>query len=369
MLRLVLADDEKTSRDCIVNFTDWASHGIEIVGIASDGIEAYDLVRSLVPDIVIMDIQMPAMSGLEVIEKCVSEEALNNVVFIIVSSYDNFEYAKQALHLGVEEYLLKPFFPDEFISAIYKAANRINYVSQFSTAASGKQTLSVRDQMMIPGSAFTSDISYPAQYEKQLLSALNACDDKATGYLHSFFRAVTAGNPDPDKQKSCYTILYVELYRFASLHNIALNGLRTFHRFEEEDHAGIVRYLQRELESTCSLIKAQLLESGSGSKIVRDAVAYIEEHYAEDLNLETVSRHVFVTPSYLSSLFRQNAGLSFIEYINSVRIEKSKELMKKEPHLKNYELAMRVGFSPKYYAQVFKLVEGKTVSEYRRTLG
>ena len=109
MLRLVIADDEKFTRDCIVDFTDWSRHGIEIVGVANDGLEAFDMLLKLKPDIAILDIQMPGITGLDVIEKLKGKGL--DTVFIVVSSFDSFEYARKAVHLGVEEYLLKPFLP------------------------------------------------------------------------------------------------------------------------------------------------------------------------------------------------------------------------------------------------------------------
>lgn len=91
-----------------------------------DGFEAYRVIRELRPDIVLIDIEMPGMTGLDVIKKIKSEDV--GTVFIISSSYQEFSYAQDALRLDVEDYLLKPFLPGDVCSAIYKAARRLEFL-------------------------------------------------------------------------------------------------------------------------------------------------------------------------------------------------------------------------------------------------
>lgn len=121
MLRLLIADDEKDARDKTVRCIDKLQNGFTVVGTASDGYEAYQQICTLRPDIVLIDIAMPGLSGLDVIKR-VKKEALP-AVFIIISSYQEFSYARDALRLEVEDYLLKPFLPADVCNAVYKAAS------------------------------------------------------------------------------------------------------------------------------------------------------------------------------------------------------------------------------------------------------
>ena len=366
MLRLVIADDEKFTRDCIVDFTDWAQHGVEIVGVASDGWEAFRLLSDLKPDIAILDIQMPGITGLEVIEKLKGSGL--DTVFIIVSSFENFEYARTAVHLGVEEYLLKPFLPDEFLSAIYKAAEHLRYLRGLVSPTSSPLT-PVSGALPISRSNFslTADVDYPVQKEKALIEALQVgTKEDVLSQLEEFSQAVVHGNSEGEKRSSCYLILYVELYRFCSLHNIVLSrdfsSQPPFQSFEEAEH-----HLLDYLRKTCKIIYKTLSQQRSSSYLVKRALEYIKQHYTEDLSLEIVAESIFVSPSYLSSLFRQNIGKTYIEYLNGFRISKAKEIMQKHPHLKNYEIAEKLGYSPKYFAQIFKQIEGITLSDYRQS--
>ena len=110
--KVVLVDDEITIREGFKRLFDWEAHGCEIVGEAADGVAAINVVDSLHPDIVIMDINMPLMNGLEVIQ--VLKRKYPRIAFIIVSGYDDFEYCREALRLKIVDYILKLVNFEEF---------------------------------------------------------------------------------------------------------------------------------------------------------------------------------------------------------------------------------------------------------------
>ena len=114
MLKLIIADDERIIRESISKMIDWSSLGIELIGLCSDGIEAYNMILDECPDIVLTDIRMPGLSGLELIEK-ISQTDLN-IQFILLSGFGEFEYAKQAMRFRVHHYLLKPCNEDQINS-------------------------------------------------------------------------------------------------------------------------------------------------------------------------------------------------------------------------------------------------------------
>lgn len=115
-LTVLLVDDEIKIREGFKRLFDWAEHGCEIVGEAADGMEAINQIELLKPDIVIMDINIPIMSGLKVIE--LSRMKYPSMAFIIVSGYDDFAYCRQALRLQITDYILKPVNFEEFGTCI-----------------------------------------------------------------------------------------------------------------------------------------------------------------------------------------------------------------------------------------------------------
>ncbi len=125
LLKLLIAEDEALERKALrFLLNKYFSESIEIVDEVSNGRDAVDKAILLKPHIVLMDIHMPIMEGLEassIIKKnCIETE------FIILTAFNYFDYAKKAIHIGVSDYLLKPFSNDEFVSSLNKVINKIN---------------------------------------------------------------------------------------------------------------------------------------------------------------------------------------------------------------------------------------------------
>lgn len=120
MLKLIIADDERVIRETISRLIDWESLGIVLTGLCSNGLEAYDMIIDESPDIVMTDIKMPGMGGLDLIKKI--NEANPDTRFIILSGYGEFEYAKEAMKYGVKHYILKPCNEKQITESILEAS-------------------------------------------------------------------------------------------------------------------------------------------------------------------------------------------------------------------------------------------------------
>ena len=115
-LRVLLVDDEIMIREGFKRLFDWEAHDCEVVGEAADGMEALAKLDALEPDIAIMDINIPIMNGLKVIQ--LSRIKHPNTAFVIVSGYDDFAYCREALRLQITDYILKPVNYEEFGTCI-----------------------------------------------------------------------------------------------------------------------------------------------------------------------------------------------------------------------------------------------------------
>ena len=115
-LRVLLVDDEIMIREGFKRLFDWEAHGCQVVGEAADGMEALAKLDSLQPDIAIMDINIPILNGLKVIQ--MSRLKHPDTAFVIVSGYDDFSYCREALHLKITDYILKPVNYEEFGTCI-----------------------------------------------------------------------------------------------------------------------------------------------------------------------------------------------------------------------------------------------------------
>ncbi len=118
MTSVMIVDDEKYVRQGIINETDWDLIGCEVVAEAPNGEIAYELAIKHRPDLIISDIKMPKMNGIELARKV--HERFPNTKIIFLTAYDEFEYARAAIKLGVSDYLLKPFKDGELEGSVQK---------------------------------------------------------------------------------------------------------------------------------------------------------------------------------------------------------------------------------------------------------
>lgn len=115
-IRVLLVDDEIVIREGFKKLFDWEAHDCKVVGEAADGMEALTQIDTLIPDVVIMDINIPIMNGLKVIQ--MSRIKHPDMAFVVVSGYDDFSYCREALRLQITDYILKPVNYEEFGSCI-----------------------------------------------------------------------------------------------------------------------------------------------------------------------------------------------------------------------------------------------------------
>lgn len=125
-MKILLLDDEYYFRQALKNMLEESSLEYQICGEAKDGVEGLRLMEETKPDIVLADINLPQLNGLEFIER--AKKLYPKMGIIIISGYDRFEYAKKAIALGVDDYLLKPISREELNSALQKTVTRIRKV-------------------------------------------------------------------------------------------------------------------------------------------------------------------------------------------------------------------------------------------------
>lgn len=133
MLKVVVIEDEELVRRGIVMAVDWASVDCEVVGEASNGEAGLELIARERPDIVVTDIRMPRMDGLEMLRR-LREEGCGASV-ILLTAYSDFTYAQSALKLGAVDYLLKPFHDGELEETIARIRSRAQAAAPAAPAA------------------------------------------------------------------------------------------------------------------------------------------------------------------------------------------------------------------------------------------
>lgn len=164
MYSVILVDDEVFTRKGLMKLIDWEACGFQVVDEADNGEDALELILRLRPDLVITDIRMPVLDGMELIRRIVEENEASPV-FIIISGYDDFKYAQQAVRYGVHDFIVKPIDEHEFSGALRKLNDRLGRLREER----------VRHDRLLSGAMIESlilgevDDSFIAEWEQRLM--------------------------------------------------------------------------------------------------------------------------------------------------------------------------------------------------------
>ena len=397
MWKVMIADDEPKIRRGLRTTIERLRPDMKVVAEAEDGEMALALVQKETPDILMIDIRMPFLNGLELIEKI--NGVLSDCIIIVVSGHDEFEYARRALQLKVFEYVLKPVPQEVLTSVLARAAETL--------AATRRQTQYVawaRDQlernMPLLREQFLRDwvrarLS-PLEISEQLqFLGMDTTGGLAMAVIHVVERMAAAQSGERERRLALYAVRSVVEESFADF---------SPRWIFMDDHDDIVvlarsrggpawaeaaaRIDARVVPSICqALIVAQAVvedtlhgvteahEALSGEVSARSghqslvllAQKYIDAHYrTPSLALEEVAASMQISPGYLSRLLKRETGFSFVDYLTRVRITKAMQIMN-DPAVKVYEVAEAVGYQSQHYcSRAFKRVFGRSPVEYRK---
>ncbi len=147
MYRVMIIDDEMSARRLLQASIDWKALEMEVVGEAASGIEAINTIDELRPDIVFVDISMPFMNGIEFTR--IATERYTDLVIIILTGFDDFEYARQCVRLPVVEYMLKPFVRHEVTEVLTRIKEKLDSHQAHTQAIARDITPTDIEQIML----------------------------------------------------------------------------------------------------------------------------------------------------------------------------------------------------------------------------
>ena len=337
--RLVVIDDEYIVITGISAIIERENLGCTIIGTAEDGIHALEVIRETKPDVVITDIRIPGMDGLSLIEEC--REFLPDTAYIVISGYTEFEYARRALSLGVKEYIDKPVTIEKLTAAIRKLDR---------DAADGADNASgqINAQMKIVVRAIMDED--PSGYTRAMKELFGILEDFSAspeifrGEIFKNLAAVMEIFSEQNKASGkSFKISYSDMEQYASFEDIR-------------------KYAEKAAELPASYMQGE--KTGSRHRIVREMLQYIDDNYSRDFGLNELADVTHMNPAYLSILFKEEAGQSFVKYLTSFRMKKAKELL--DEGYKVVEVSDMVGYNNyRYFCDIFKRLENMTPNEYK----
>lgn len=437
MHNILIVDDEPLICKGISNMLAGAGLGIGHIFLAHNAYEALDYLRMEDIDLLITDIQMGAMSGLELMQQAKLIKPW--VQTIVISAHETFQYAQTAIRLGAKDYLIKPLSGTQVMDSVRDVLLQAGRTDRPDAAYS-------------PGAQVDFRMESPLEERMALLRELMAGKEQfheareqlAQRYglelRGPYFAVITAELRLPDALgerdrnllryaalniggeltgQGCaslgfYTgpagiglLLQWDEAQYAALGPNKINGIdmtgRSLHfnikrvlkldvvvgisqilrgemfvpelyeqarkaaRWHKElpDHEvfyyGDFKWSQTSQQPTEEELTAQ------NNMTVERAMQYIHEHYSQKgLSLHEVAQGTYVSPNYLSYLFKRNTGINLWEYVTKLRMEESRRLLL-ETGLRRYEIAERVGYdSPEHFGKIFKKYYGISPSELKK---
>ena len=173
MYHVFMADDEPWVLIGLKNLIDWKEEGFEIGGEARDGESAWERISHLSPDLIISDIRMPGLNGLDLLDKIRKTGTEAEVIFI--SGYTDFEYARSALRLGCSDYLIKPVEPGELLGAVRRIREKLDVVhgeqtNEEKTSGYLSEKVLVKEVLAYIGKHYGENITLSEMAQKYRLS-------------------------------------------------------------------------------------------------------------------------------------------------------------------------------------------------------
>jgi len=406
--KVLIADDEPSALRSLRHLVPWETIGFRIEGEASNGEEALALFAERSFDLVVTDIRMPRMDGLELIAELRRRSA---VPVIVLSGYGEFEYARRALQLGVNDYLLKPVDPEELERKLRDIGTRLDndreerrrwhrglplmreqLVRRWARGLLGVTEATALEEFGL----VTADETYRfrvlmvelphrgakarARREDRLTRFAvrnvleETCGDRGYAFEESATRlgivyaSAADGTGEDDLQRMGEKFV-TNAEAFAKTRIVVSIGPSVDKDGVPDSYETALMLLDRRtvLTPEATVVAADRVLKGSDSRmsIIEEVKQIVRERFAENLELKGVAAELFVNAAQLGQQFRTATGSSFKEYLLRTRLEAAKDLLAYTDK-RVYEIADEVGFKEiDWFYKKFKEYTGKSANEYR----
>ncbi len=418
MYTVIVVDDEWDLRKALIRKVKWDEIGFQVIGEAENGIEALELVEKLEPDLLLTDVKMPFMTGIELAREV--REVRPNTQIAFLSGYDDFSYAQQAIQYNVVSYMLKPITAQDLTIELKNIKRKIDDKFAEFLGSTQKQGRAEIANFLMPLILDSYQEESGEDREQQLLLEAKECGI-LTNDTSQLRYTVIVSNFWNEDGKNCtvaeninaiesvlkkyvkHNTFYVgnrivslicatsrEMNKY--LHILVDDIIQSTRRIMELDaHIGISK--EKENLQDCHEAYGEAMKAitkcnrddglaryisdierldedekiSSGSEICDKALNKIEKEYADaGISLVSISNDIAISPNYLSALIKKHMGSTFIELLTKKRVETAKELLLGS-QLKIREITEMCGYSDQhYFSYCFKKYVGMSPNAYRR---
>lgn len=352
-MKIIVVDDEILVRKGITKSIDWGQIGVNHVFEASNGEQALDLILKNDIDIVLTDIKMPKMDGVELIEQL--KVVRPSTVVIVLSCINDMEYMRKALSFGgAIDYIPKLSMTTEELLDIIKRARE--YVR-------GSKEPEIQSYTNLP-SFFT------LEYEERLRDYIE----------YGTFKNVETLLDEIFEQAKLLGVKWRNSREWNDMISLFSSIVKKYNKtideffpknitFEQvfqtiQDIESLKKYMLEVIINIKRFIKHE--KKISYDEHIEKAIYYINNNYNRNIRLKDVARYVNISETYLSRLFKRVMKVNFIDYINTIKIEKSKELLQTRKYTIQ-QVSEKMGYNnSSYFTQIFREIEGVTPKQYQQ---
>lgn len=348
---ILIVDDEPIVRQGLLSF-DWVKYGFEAVAACENGRKALEWLQSNRADLVLTDIKMPGIDGVELSRRI--QELYPDILVVLLTGYNEFAYAQQAIRTGVFDYLIKPAEDSDFETMLLKSYKAIQEREERQRLPDWYEASALLKKMIV------------------FASRIRGLSQKAIEEALAAILLEVQAQPMPEqhrRQLSAFLISALET-------ELAKHAMFPFDEWTETKE----RFMQTlelaaesaELARSAFVVLSEFIHDVNRRNSVRresarldEVLQYIHENYGGVLSLDLIADRLHMHPNTFSKWFKDYKGVNFLDYVTRYRIDRSKVLLE-ETELKTSEIAEAVGFNDaRYFGQVFKKLAEVTPTAYR----
>ncbi len=403
MRTILIVDDETLVRLAIRSLADWASYGYDLRLEAGNGLQAMDILAREPVDLVVTDLKMPGMDGFGLMKAM--GDAGFTIPVVVLSAYNDYESVRRAFKLGARDYIVKtemriesilgtfadaladapeppqarerPLQQEETLLALVRGETPKERPTLDELGWRAAAQLIVLLSPLEPPALDSGDAERHARVTQGIHGLLEQTLKSFEGAAYvqtapeEYCLLLTFDTLDLGKQRTqvealisrlqgaMHTYFNLRLAVGISASGVRFSGIAEQYREAQHD---LREQLRQSAKKRAPAVKAV---ARGYSQAVTDALAFMQENYAEEITLKTISEHVCLSESYFSALFSREVKASFVDTLTSIRIQHAKVLLQ-TTHLKVYEVAAQVGFlSNEHFCRMFKKSTGTTPHAYK----
>ncbi|WP_099205551.1 response regulator transcription factor [Scatolibacter rhodanostii] len=339
MYQVLIVDDDKLARKGLISIVPWKECGLQVAGDVSNGVIALDFIANNKVDMVVVDLSMPALSGLDFIKE--SKKRYPNLNYVVLSFHEGFEYVQSALRLGALDYISKLRLEQEDCTEVFFRAKAL--LDRAHQEDMGQEETTSNEAVVDSICEKIEQLYWV--YHKDVFEEI----------MDTIQREHITGKP-------LYRIMIKMLNIIKNTFSIVLDE----HYYEKTgNEVEAIRKINRDLYEQVG----QMQDNTRLEILILKSIIYIHQHLvSHHLKSEKIADAVNISRGYFSISFKKFTGYTVSNYIRKERVNLAKKIMKTEK-MSVSELAYRVGYKDeKYFSRIFYEQEGVSCSEFRKQM-